>query len=292
MRTYLECFPCFLNQALRAGRIATNDDSITKRLLDETGMMLKDIPMDSSPPETGRLIYKKVREITGNNDPYKEIKRENTDTALKLYPDLKKKIESSNDKLLTAIRIAIAGNVIDFGVDRKFNIEGDIADILTRDFAVYDYDEFKERLIKADKVLYIGDNAGEAVFDKILIEQLEKPVTYIVRDRPVINDATYDDAVHAGIDKVAPILSSGTDAPGTVLKTCSAEFIKLYNNANFIISKGQGNFEALSDEKRPIFFLLKVKCRVIANHLNVHEGDIIFKAAKINRSINGQVPNM
>ena len=292
MRTYLECFPCFLNQALRAGRIATNDDSITKRLLDETGMMLKDIPMDSSPPETGRLIYKKVREITGNNDPYKEIKRENTDTALKLYPGLKKKIESSNDKLLTAIRIAIAGNVIDFGVDRKFNIEGDIADILTRDFAVYDYDEFKERLIKADKVLYIGDNAGEAVFDKILIEQLEKPVTYIVRDRPVINDATYDDAVHAGIDKVAPILSSGTDAPGTVLKTCSAEFIKLYNNANFIISKGQGNFEALSDEKRPIFFLLKVKCRVIANHLNVHEGDIIFKAAKINRSINGQVPNM
>ena len=292
MRTYLECFPCFLNQALRAGRIATNDDSITKRLLDEVGMMLKDIPMDSSPPETGRLIYKKVSAITGNNDPYKEIKRENTDTALKLYPELKKKIESSKDKLLTAIRIAIAGNVIDFGVDRKFNIEGDIADILTRDFAVYDYDEFKERLTKADKVLYIGDNAGEAVFDKILIEQLEKPVTYIVRDRPVINDATYDDAVHAGIDKVAPILSSGTDAPGTVLKTCSAEFIKLYNNANFIISKGQGNFEALSDEKRPIFFLLKVKCRVIANHLNVHEGDIIFKAAKINRSINGQVPNM
>ena len=279
MRTYLECFPCFLNQALRAGRIATNDDSITKRLLDETGMMLKDIPMDSSPPETGRLIYKKVREITGNNDPYKEIKRENTDTALKLYPDLKKKIESSNDKLLTAIRIAIAGNVIDFGVDRKFNIEGDIADILTKDFAIYDYDEFKERLTKANKVLYIGDNAGEAVFDKILIEQIKKPVTYIVRDRPVINDATYDDAVHAGIDKVAHILSSGTDAPGTVLKTCSAEFIELYNNANFIISKGQGNFEALSDEKRPIFFLLKVKCRVIANHLNVHEGDIIFKAA-------------
>ncbi|MCD6561671.1 MAG: DUF89 family protein [Deltaproteobacteria bacterium] len=281
MRTYLECFPCFLNQALRAGRIATNDDSITKRLLDEIGMMLKEIPMDSSPPETGRLIYKKVSEITGNNDPYKEIKRENTDTALELYPALKKKIESSNDKLLTAIRMAVAGNVIDFGIDRKFNIETDIADILSRDFAIYDYDEFKAGLTKADKVLYLGDNAGEAVFDKILIEQIKKTVTYIVRDKPVINDATYDDAVHAGIDKVASILSSGTDAPGTVLKTCSAEFIELYNNANFIISKGQGNFEALSDEKRPIFFLLKVKCPVVANHLNVHEGDIIFKTANL-----------
>jgi len=281
MRTYLECFPCFLNQALRAGRIATNDDSVTKRLLDEIGMMLKEIPMDSSPPETGRLIYKKISEITGNNDPYKEIKRENTDTALELYPALKKKIESSNDKLLTAIRMAVAGNVIDFGIDRKFNIETDIADILSRDFAIYDYDEFKAGLTKTDKVLYLGDNAGEAVFDKILIEQIKKPVTYIVRDKPVINDATYDDAVHAGIDKVAPILSSGTDAPGTVLKTCSAEFIELYNNANFIISKGQGNFEALSDEKRPIFFLLKVKCPVVANHLNVHEGDIIFKTANL-----------
>ena len=281
MRTYLECFPCFLNQALRAGRIATNDDSITKRLLDEIGMMLKEIPMDSSPPETGRLIYKKVSEITGNNDPYKEIKRENTDTALELYPALKKKIESSNDKLLTAIRMAVAGNVIDFGIDRKFNIETDIADILSRDFAIYDYDEFKAGLTKADKVLYLGDNAGEAVSDKILIEQIKKTVTYIVRDKPVINDATYDDAVHAGIDKVASILSSGTDAPGTVLKTCSAEFIELYNNANFIISKGQGNFEALSDEKRPIFFLLKVKCPVVANHLNVHEGDIIFKTANL-----------
>ena len=111
---------------------------------------------------------------------------------------------------------------------------------------------------------------------------IKKPTIYIVRDIPVINDATYEDAVQAGIDKVATIISSGTDAPGTILKTCNAEFMKNYDNAKFIISKGQGNFEVLSDEKRPIFFLLKAKCRVIANDLGINEGDFLLKRGILN----------
>ena len=278
MQTYLDCIPCFFDQALRAGRIATDDEKKIKRLLDEIGMMLKDIPLESTPPETARLIYRKVREITGKYDPYKEIKNESTSKALALYPALKKKVEASNDKLLTAIRIAIAGNVIDFGANRNFNIEEELDDIFKRDFAILDYDEFRNSLNETHEILYIGDNAGECVFDKILIEEMKKPVIYIVRDMPVINDAIYEDAVQAGIDKVATILSSGTDAPGTIVSTCSPEFKQIYNRSTFIISKGQGNYEALSSEKRPIFFLLKTKCRVIANHIGSNEGDFVLKA--------------
>jgi len=282
MKTYLDCLPCFMSQALRAARIATDDEKKIKEVLDEVGMMLKDIPLESTPPESGRMVYRKVSEITGNSDPYKEIKSESTKKALSLYPSLKSQVEKSNDRLLTAIRVAIAGNVIDFGANRDFDLRKEIKEIIDKDFAICDYGAFKECLDKAHEILYIGDNAGECVFDRILIEEIKKPVIYVVRDVPVINDATYEDAAQAGLDKSTIILSSGTDAPGTVLKTSSAEFKEVYNNSRFIISKGQGNYEVLSNEKRPIFFLLKVKCQVIARDIGVDEGDILLKGGVLN----------
>ena len=281
MRTYLDCIPCFFNQALRAGRIATGDETKLKMLLDEIGTMLSDIPLESTPPETGMLIYEKVREITGVLDPYKELKRESTEKALALYDSLKHKVEKSNDRLLTAIRIAIAGNVIDFGVNRNFDIEEEIDMVLKQDFAIFDYDKFKHYSDKTNEILYIGDNAGESVFDRILIEAMKKPTRYVVRAMPVINDVTYEDAVQAGIDKVASILSSGTSAPGTVLETCNAEFKEIYKKSDFVISKGQGNYEGLSDESHPVFFLLKAKCRVIADDIGVNEGDIVLKGMNV-----------
>ncbi|MBN1907673.1 MAG: DUF89 family protein [Deltaproteobacteria bacterium] len=279
MKTYLDCFPCFLSQALRASRIATSDEKRIKKVLDEIGMLLKDIPLESSPPETGRLIYRKIEEITRNPDPYRAIKEESTKKVLSLYPALKNAVKMSEDKLLTAIRISIAGNVIDLGANRAFDLENDIEDILKRNFAIFDYEPFKVKLDRSDEILFIGDNAGECVCDRILIEELGKPVTYVVRERPVINDAVHEDALQAGIHTVARIISSGTDAPGTVLDTCSSDFMDIYTKSQFIISKGQGNFEALSFEKRPIFFLLKAKCKVIADDIGVSEGDIILKSA-------------
>ena len=281
MKTYLDCIPCFFQQALRAGRMATDDEKKIKQLLDEIGIMLKDISLDSTPPETGRLLYEKVSEVTGNRDPYKKVKWESTEKALELYPSLKETVERSNDKLLTAIRLAIAGNVMDFGAYKDFNIEKEIEDALTKDFAICDYDEFRNALDKTDKILYLGDNAGETVFDKILIERMNKPVVYVVRETPVINDATYEDAVHAGIDKVASVISSGTNAPGCILNTCSAEFREILDSSRFIISKGQGNYEGLSNEKYQIFFLLKAKCRIIADNIGVSNGDIILKGINI-----------
>jgi len=282
MKTYLDCLPCFMSQALRAARIATDDEKKIKKVLDEVGMMLKDIPLESTPPESGRMVYRKISEITGNSDPYKEIKSESTKKALSMYPSLKSRVEKSNDRLLTAIRVAIAGNIIDFGANRDFDLRKEIEEVIDKDFAICDYGAFKECLDKAHEILYIGDNAGECVFDRILIEEIKKPVIYVVRDVPVINDATYEDAAQAGLDKIATILSSGTDAPGTVLTTCSTEFKEVYNNSRFVISKGQGNYEVLSNEKRPIFFLLKVKCQVIARDIGVDEGDILLKGGVLN----------
>jgi len=277
MKTYLDCLPCFMNQALRAGRIATNNEKKIKKLLDEVGKLIEKIPLENTPPETGAIIYKKVSEITNNFDPYKKIKEKNIKHAMQLYPELKFVVKESNDSLLTAIRLAVAGNVIDLGIDKEFNIVEDIETILHQEFAVFDYELFKQELETAKEILYIGDNAGEAVFDKILIEKLGKPVTFAVREIPVINDITFKEAKQIGIDKVAKVISSGSIAPGTILDLCSNEFIEIFNNADMVISKGQGNYEGLSGVNRSIFFLLKAKCPVIANNLGVKENDIILK---------------
>lgn len=277
MKTYLDCIPCFFSQALRAARLSTNDEKKIKKVLDEVGMLLPKIHLESTPPESAQVIYHKIAEITGNSDPYRDIKRESTRKALLMYQALKKRVEKSDDRLFTAIKIAIAGNVIDFGANWDFDLETEIGETLEKAFAECDYNPFKDRLKQADEVLYIGDNAGECVFDRILIEEIKKPVTYVVRKAPIINDATYEDAVQAGIDKVATILSSGTDGPGTILGTCSIEFKNLYNKAKLIISKGQGNYEALSNENGPVFFMLKAKCHVIAKDLGISKGDIVLK---------------
>jgi len=283
MKTYLDCVPCFMGQALRAGRIATKDEKKIKALLDEVGCMIKEIPMDNTPPETGDIIYRKVSEITGVSDPYKKIKQASIKDALKFYPGLKQIVIESDKRLLTAIRVAIAGNIIDFGVNKAFNLEEDVQKILKQDFAICHYQQFLEQLEQAQSILYLGDNAGESVFDKILIEELGKPVTYVVREIPVINDVTFSDAVDSGLDQVANIISSGSSAPGTILPLCNKEFIRQFEEADMIISKGQGNYEGLSNVKRPVFFLLKAKCKIIARHLEVQENDIVLKVSNNKR---------
>lgn len=281
MKTYLECIPCFMQQAYRTAKIATTDEKKIKQVLDSTGEMIKTISMEDTPPETGNHIYQKIREITNNNDPYQHVKKANIDEALKLYPELKKRIEKSKDPLLTAIRIAIAGNVIDLGVNKSFNIIDDLQKILKQDFAVFDYEAFKKHLKRANSVLYIGDNAGESVFDRLLIETMGKPATFVVREVPVINDCVIEDAVASGLDRVSEIISSGCKAPATILSLCNSSFIKKFNQADIVISKGQGNYEGLSEVSRPVFFLLKAKCHVIARDLGVSENDIVLKGINV-----------
>lgn len=280
MRVYLDCYPCFFDQILKTAKIITTDEKEIREILAEFGTFLPRISPEATPPEIGREVYRIISERTGVKDPYREIKRICTRQALALYPKLKEKIVSSKDRLLTAIRVAIAGNIIDFGAKAEFNLDKDLEGLLDQELAIDHYLEFRKVLTGARKVLYLADNAGETVFDRLLIEELDRAVTYVVREKPIINDAVYQDAVDAGVDKVAEIISSGTDAPGTILDLCSEQFVKIFRAADLIVSKGQGNYEGLSDEAQPVFFLLKAKCSVIAHDIGIPQGSIVLKKAK------------
>lgn len=287
MRTYLDCIPCFMDQALRTARMATDDEILIKEVLDSTGELIRTIPLQNTPPETSNIIYQNIRKITRNDDPYQKIKETNIKQVLTIYPKLKAKVDKSEDPLLMAIRMAIAGNVIDFGVSKKFKLEESIEEITTQEFAIFDYESFKKSLRNASSILYLGDNAGESVFDRLLIEKLGKPVKYVVRESPVINDCIYEDAVASGLGEVTEeIISSGSTAPATIPELCNQSFLEAFQNADMIISKGQGNYEGLSKVSRPVFFLLKAKCHVIACDLKILENDIVLKGININNQPN------
>ncbi len=277
MKTYLECIPCFFRQALFAARAATNDEVKIKQVLDKVAGIVPDIPLDNPPPETARLVYGAVRDVTGVEDPFKHHKDKSIKNALQLYGKLKSAVEKAEDPLRTALSVAIAGNVIDLGASQGFDIDGEMKDVLNKTPVINHYASFKQSVEKAPFILYLGDNAGETVFDKILIETLGKPTIYAVRDIPIINDATIEDAEKSGIGEVARIMSSGCDAPGIILERCSSEFLELFRSADVIVSKGQGNLESLSEVRRPIFFLLKVKCKIAARHIGAPEGELILK---------------
>ncbi len=284
MKTFLECIPCFMKQALQAGKISSDDPVLHKKILDAAAAEIPGILISECPPKMGRKIHELVKTMTNNPDPYKKLKEKYNKEALSLYPYIKERVENSKDPLLTSIRAAIAGNVIDFGAQLEFDLVKDLDEILHAEFAVFDYEKFKTQAAKHKKILYLGDNAGETVFDRVLIERLildfGAEITYAVKEKPIINDATREDALFAGIDKYAKIISSGSDAPGTIPEYCSAGFLKIFETAPFIISKGQGNFEALSETDYPIFFLLKIKCGVLAGYTGLPLGSIMLKSLR------------
>lgn len=288
MKTYLDCIPCFFRQALDAARMAGADEAVQKKILDGVSGLVPGLSLEASPPEIGREIYALVAKISGEKDPFLKVKKKSNELALGFYSKLKGRVKRSSDPLLTAVELAIVGNIIDYGVKNSLDIEKETKKIFIEDAeligeeskTIFDYQKFKHAVEAADEILYLADNAGEVVFDRILIEELfrmGKKITYVVKEKPVINDALSEDAVECGIDKVAAIISSGSDAPGTVLKYCSPKFIQIFNQARMIISKGQGNFEALSEEKNPIFFLFRAKCPVVVRDIGGRLGDVILK---------------
>ncbi len=280
MKARLECIPCLLKQSLNATRVVTDDQAVQEKVLKSVMVELLDAPLDSSPPLIARTIYSIVDDITGRYDPYKSLKMEYNRIAMGMYPDLKDIVDRSDDRLFTAVKLAIAGNIIDFGADIQFDVEETIRDVLTKKFAINDYPLFVESLEDSENILYLADNAGEVGFDRILIEEIiaYADVVYAVKNKPIINDATIEDAIFCGIDSIAKIVTT-SDTPGTILERCDPEFVEIYRSADVIISKGQGNYETLSEEAGNIFFMLLAKCPVIAADLGVGIGDAVLLSA-------------
>ncbi|MFP4141893.1 MAG: damage-control phosphatase ARMT1 family protein [Thermoplasmata archaeon] len=279
MKSNLDCIPCFLRQVLEASRMATDDEEVQREVLDEVMDILTDLKLESKkPPEIGKYVHRAVKEITDTQDPYREIKEEQNEEALKIYPKLEEKVKSADDRFLTAVKIAIAGNVIDLGPGHAIDLEADIEEVLSKELTIDHFDEFKKNIERSETIFYLGDNAGEIVFDKILLRELEgKEIFYFVKGAPKINDAMAIDAKKAGIDEYAKVDVVGNGRPGTGPERDSPEFIERMQEADMVISKGMGNYEALSEVPANIFFLLKAKCPVIADDLGVEVGDIILK---------------
>lgn len=229
-------------------------------------------------PHIHRELHQKLRVLNSIADPYKEEKKTSNRIALRFYKYWKPRVLAADDPFNLALRLAIAGNIMDFAVaDRRFDLEETISYALAANLSIDHSSLLKERIRKAERVLYLGDNAGEIVFDKLFIETMLHPdVTYAVRGGPAINDALMDDAVEVGMDIAATVISNGYDASSTLLTHCSPEFLTEFKRADLIISKGQGNLEGLieTNDSR-IFFLFMVKCDVVAEIIGVEKGSLV-----------------
>ncbi len=280
MKTYFDCTPYFIRQTVEAARIATSDQKLQEKILREVLRAVSKMNLSKSPPVMMQYMYRLIREISGSQDPYKKLKDSFNKLALDIYPDLSDRVKKASDPFEAAVRFAIAGNIIDSGAVHNLNksyiietIEQAMSQKLSGNI-----EKLRIAINSANKILYLGDNTGEIVFDKLLIEQLPLDrVTFVVRGYPVINDATMIDAKVTGMTDLVEVIDNGSDAPGTVLEDCSEEFIQHFSDADLIIAKGQGNYETLSSTDKSIFFILKAKCPVIAKNISCEIGSLIIK---------------
>jgi uncharacterized protein with ATP-grasp and redox domains len=270
-----------LDQGQRTALRLLGEGPVYENVIDSLHKLVDRQPPEGPPPAFYREVYKLVSSAAAEHDPFEQIKRQNTEAALEIYPHLKEMVAEAAEPLKTAALIAIAGNIIDHGINQSFDIDQELRKTMTAKPRIMDYTKFKNSVKSAEHVLYLGDNAGETVYDRVLIETIDIPTTFSVRPQPIINDATMDDALQAGLDRVATLISTGSDMPGILLEEASPEFLAIFNHADMVISKGMGNFETLSDVERPIFFLLKAKCGLLAENVGVEVGDSVLYASNL-----------
>lgn len=296
MRLEMDCIPCVQQQALNAIRFNIDDRETEKMVLKEVMDELINMDWDKTPPELSHEAHSIVREEIQINDPYKEVKKKYNDHGLEILPEMSNVLEQSDDRLETATRISIAGNIIDFGAvdEEDLEVRKTIAEVLDKKIAIDNFKEFTERIENpnTEDLLIFVDNTGEIVFDKLLIEEILKRrkqknlnefsrITVVVKGGPILNDATKEDTEYVGFNDLPNIkykeISNGD--PNTGPTRASKKVEKWINNHDLVISKGQGNYEGLSQFK-DVFFLLMAKCHVVADKLNVKEGDLILKLTK------------
>lgn len=275
MKTNIDCLPCLMRQALQTAKICTDSLEVQGKVLKSVAALIADCDLETTPPELAGQVYERIKSITGVEDPYAGKKTESNQIALSVLSSLRDEIEEKNDAEAAelAIRFAIAGNIIDYGAYQDFDFFAVLQKCRDVQFTIDHTAQLLatiENLPKGSEILYLADNCGEIVFDTLLVERLFAKgfkITVAVKEGPIINDALIADAYTAGLDKYAKIIANGTRCPGTVLELASEDFLSHFNTADMIISKGQGNFESLSEENRDIFFLLTVKCAAAAKHM-------------------------
>jgi len=278
-----ECVGCIINQSLKVANAIGADEKLTKRLFSYVEQESVDFAFTLTPPEIAAGVYAHMAVIANKKDLYATQKAHATQHATSFLPVLQTQLAQTNNKLLMATKIAVAGNVIDLAAQVEFDLEQELASIFQTDFAHNDFELLQNALETAKDVVVLGDNVGEHIFDLLFVQTLQQlypalRVHYFVRGCPIINDVTMKEAKEAGFDRVCNLVDSGVPTPGFAYDKATPTAQKLFDNADVVVSKGMGNYECLSPSHRDnIFFLLKVKCDVVANSLGQNLGDIICK---------------
>lgn len=279
MRTYPDCIPCILRASLTAGRLSGKGEEELWSALQEAARVCAAWERERPPIALGAEVAAVLKRKLGQGDPFWEAKKEGNAAVLRLYSALKERVRSSEDPLFEALRLSAAGNALDLGVHPEVHAEEALSLALRQPLGRWDYELFQKYLKDAESVLYLADNAGEIVVDRILIEELltfGKKVTLAVRGGPILNDVTLADLAGVGIPKEVEIISTGSDLPGVFLPLSSPEFLARFHGAELILSKGMGNFEGLHGQPGPIFFLFQAKCYPVAKEAGVKVGSLVL----------------
>ena len=282
-----ECIPCIVNQAYRTAKLlAPENTELQFNIVREVCRAVDDLDLNSAAPMFSSTMQAIVEKLLGRKDPYRKVKKDNIKKARRFIPYLEMMVSGANDKLEMALRVAITGNTIDIAANPDFSIDQEVNKITAGKIDGEVFRSLREDLKQAATVLYIGDNYEEALFDKILLQQLKpEKLIFAVRSYPILNDVTLEDAKNLEIDKICEVMESGSKIAGTDLSRCTKEFLDLFENADVVIAKGQGNYETLMDVERPVYFLFKVKCEAIGRRCGLPVGT---SALYLNKTIQGK----
>jgi uncharacterized protein with ATP-grasp and redox domains len=280
MKVHYECAACFLRQAREALDLATSDESLKMDVMvNITRILGESFHQGAVSNELGTRVHRIIKRRTGNNDPYLQQRNKCNLIALKFLPTIEKILKEDNS-IKNYIKATIAGNVIDFGaLGLETDIDELIIETMLKDLAIDHSAQLEKALHKAHNVLYLADNIGEIVFDKLLLEQIkgyDVKVTVALKEKPILNDACIIDALKIGLNEVAELTSIGTDSIGVIYDDLSAEFKEIFNNSDLVIAKGLGNYEGLDEmnlKDKPVFSLLNAKCLPVARNIGIELGD-------------------
>ncbi len=291
MKSSLDCLECILRQTLRAARTAGDDPIKQRRVMNLVAADIPDMDMNNSPAMLSLNAYQLVNRIFDTSDPYKAIKEKQNKMALALEDELEERVRTSSEPLVTAIRLAAAGNIIDLGILQEHEIDPHeaIQHALHTPLAVDHTALFMKDLDHCRELLYLLDNAGEIVFDKVLIRELAKHtrVTAVVKGGPVINDACREDAEQVGIPALCEVIDNGGPFIGSPLPLVPRSFLDRMQRADIILGKGQGNYETVDDFGGNVYLLLKIKCEIVARHSGAPMGTAAFISTRERRRENG-----
>lgn len=283
MKISYECGPCFLRQAREAMDLSTDDDALKMEIMEDVFKFLSDnFKLNTNSNGTGSAMHNLIKQKTGCMDPYYREKIKGNEIALRFLPEVREILKKDNN-LENHVKIAIIGNILDFGA---FTLDDDVESVikqsLKKDLAIKDIEGLETSLKTNDRLLYLVDNTGEIVFDKLLLSKIKEydmDITIAVKSEPILNDACRKDALEVGLDEYGEIVDMGCGTVGYVDSEISDEFREIFNGHKLIISKGMGNYEGLSEidlSSKDIYFLLCAKCNTISKELGVNLHDMLL----------------